>query len=129
MRDRLIELIQKIVHPYFAKEIADAILADGWIRPPCKAGDTVYVIYGKKVYEAVAEQVTIVCSMSRNNLIKIRAEFEVEDWFYDDGRMTKQGVYGVYKDDVFLIKEEAEQALKDKVKTNGCTKHFFDNFY
>ena len=44
MRDRLIELIRKIVHPYFAKEIADAILADGWIIPPCQVGDVVWLI-------------------------------------------------------------------------------------
>lgn len=27
-----------------AEQIADTILADGWIRPPCKIGDTVYVV-------------------------------------------------------------------------------------
>lgn len=42
MRDRLIGLIKKIVHPYFAQAIADEVLEDGWVRLPCKVGDTVY---------------------------------------------------------------------------------------
>lgn len=36
MRDRLIELIKDIVHPYFAETIADHLLANGVIVPPCK---------------------------------------------------------------------------------------------
>ena len=44
MRDRLIELIKKTVVPYFAEFIADDLIADGWMRPPCKVGDKVYDI-------------------------------------------------------------------------------------
>ena len=29
--------------------LADYILADGWIRPPCKVGDVEYVIYRKEI--------------------------------------------------------------------------------
>ena len=102
---------EKAVNRNTAIQLADKILADGWIRPPCKAGSTVYVIYDKKVYEAIAEQVTVVSHISGNNIIKIKAEFDVEDWFYNDGRKTKYGIYGYYQENVFLTKEEAEQKL------------------
>ena len=52
MRDRLIELITEsdiLCHTcgensssYCAEAIADLIITDGWIRPPCKVGDKVY---------------------------------------------------------------------------------------
>ena len=41
-KERLVELIDKDY--MFAEDIADCILADGWIRPPCKGGDTLYRI-------------------------------------------------------------------------------------
>jgi hypothetical protein len=90
---------------------ADFLLENGIVVPPCKAGDVVYAIYNKKVYESIAEQVTVVNHISGNKIIKIKAEFDVEDWFYNDGRKIKYGIYGYYQDNVFLTKEEAEQAL------------------
>lgn len=47
MRDRLIELIQNSVGGcarHWAEIIADHLLAEGVIVPPCKVGDTVYCI-------------------------------------------------------------------------------------
>lgn len=48
-RERLIELISKPMiladssdREMIATAYAERILADGWIRPPCKVGDTVY---------------------------------------------------------------------------------------
>jgi hypothetical protein len=92
--------------------IADHLLENGVVVPPCKVGDTVWAIYDKKIYEAIAEQVTVVSHISGNKIIKIKAEFDIEDWFYNDGRKTKYGIYGYYQENVFLTKEEAEQALK-----------------
>lgn len=46
-RERLVELIELSVPPsssHWAEVIADELLADGWIRPPCKVGDTLYRI-------------------------------------------------------------------------------------
>ena len=114
-RERLVELIQASVNGCarnWAETIADYLLANGVVVPPCKAGDTVWAIYDKKIYEAIAEQVTVVSHISGNKIIKIKAEFDIEDWFYNDGRKTKYGIYGYYQEDVFLTKEEAEQALK-----------------
>lgn len=49
-RDRLIELIQNAVNGcarHWAEIIADHLLANGVIVPPCKVGDTVYRISQK----------------------------------------------------------------------------------
>lgn len=129
-RERLVELLEessKAVgqHIDLAKKIptaeevhkmrADYLLANGVIVPPCKAGDTVYAIYDKKVYEAVCEYVTTV-QHKEGSFTKIKAEFDIEDSFYYDGRKTRFGVYGMYETDVFLTKEEADEALKGGVQ-------------
>lgn len=125
MKERLIELLNK--HCVLRQDVldctngkiedcaeclADYLLENGIFVPPCKTGDTVYAICDNKVYEAIAEQVTVVNHISGNKIIKIKAEFDVEDWFYNDGRKTKYGIYEYYQDNVFLTREEAEQALK-----------------
>ncbi len=50
MRDRLIELLDNATKTFRftawenTDKIADILLADGWMKPPCKVGDTVYVV-------------------------------------------------------------------------------------
>ena len=51
-RERLIELFLQPMNvadfydkEMIAKAYADRILADGWIRPPCKVGDELYCVY------------------------------------------------------------------------------------
>lgn len=72
MRDRLIEQIKMSVPPSvgeWAEVIVDKILDDGWMRPPCKVGDTLYVIaeMSKQVVEctvigfyAIEKRITII---------------------------------------------------------------------
>ena len=130
MRDKLIELIMSNschekecpdVHcgecPHIAifegdaEKIADLLLADGWMRPPCKVGDMVYAICNHEVQE------TTVFSML--------AETEEKEWVFlikakaFDGRnKTVDGYYvAVFKTfifgkTVFLTREEAEAALR-----------------
>lgn len=50
MRDELIELINQLriankisLTDIDTKTLVNSILADGWRRPPCKVGDTVYI--------------------------------------------------------------------------------------
>ena len=101
MRKRLIELLEKIYPKtrYIPAEecrekIADAILEDGWFRPPCKVGDVVYYIYFNKVYEGMCHAITM-----HNNL-------QIHLYDYDGDSAS----YPASK--VFLTREEAEQALK-----------------
>lgn len=52
MRDRLIELLRNAPHPDISGDeaIADYLLANGIIVPPCKVGDTVYRTIGHYDY-------------------------------------------------------------------------------
>lgn len=51
-RDRLVDIILQPLavadtsdNKTIATAYADRILADGWIRPPCKSGDELYILY------------------------------------------------------------------------------------
>lgn len=58
-RERLLELLQGILYDYDldhkAESIADALLSEGVVVPPCKVGDTVWIagevrgVYSSKV--------------------------------------------------------------------------------
>ena len=108
MRKRLIELLDD-VHcaredaPYQEihnrEELADYLLANGVILPPCKVGDKVYYItgiHGKLVGEA-----------------------KVEELYYNgDGfayRVSSDYLYfDMQAEEIFFTKEEAEYAIKLK---------------
>ena len=120
MRDRLIELISKkqcrnsecakscsdcasiAIFDEDVEILADHILADGWIRPPCKVGDIVYAVSNNKVY--------------KTRVFSMVAETEDKKWVYilkcnifDGISMFRKFLFGKT---VFLTREEAEQALK-----------------
>lgn len=104
-RERLINIIENEIGgslEYYADTIADKLLANGVIVPPCKVGDTVYQIAnGWRICES-----------------KIT-------WFYWD-KDYKRVVYDCNTDlafseeaigkSVFLTKEEAEKALEEMKK-------------
>ena len=101
-RDRLIELIQKEVPRPKADALADHLLANGVIVPPCKVGETVYcLIQGfenplKATVNRIAVQkdaVIISCS--------------VLGYFGQSYMATDFGKT------VFLTKEEAEEKMKE----------------
>ena len=97
------------------------------LRLPCKVGDTAWVIdedfeyYGKKkIYEAKWTRVALV-QVATKHQFEIRGEvqYQVYDFFYNDGRTMLHGMYvGQYDtkfgEVVFLTKEEAEHALAKK---------------
>ena len=107
MRDRLVELL-KDSSQYLKEQdslierIADHLLANGVIVPPCKVGDTVYALYDKKVY--------------KTKVFSMVAETEDKKWVY----ILKCNIFNLismfkkflFSKTVFLTKEEAEQALK-----------------
>jgi hypothetical protein len=104
MRDRLIEILSKPIHPKegvnLAEVIADYLLDNGVIVPPCKVGDTVYsivegisfVLVGE-VYEYVVGREHFVFRSTRKGYFTL-AFTEI-----DIGKT------------VFLTREEAEKAL------------------
>ena len=105
MRDRLIELLEKafefhIDDPYCIPdegEFADYLIANGVIVPPCRVGDSIFRVGNYEIWEWLIEHIEI---------------YEDEIGFVDDGEnyFTPEKIGKT----VFLTKEEAEQALKER---------------
>ena len=107
MRDRLIEILSKPIYPKegvnLAEVIADYLLDNGVIVPPCKVGYTVYsivegidlVLVGE-VYGYVVGQEHFVFRSTR------KGYFALDFTEIDIGKT------------VFLAREEAEKALAER---------------
>ena len=121
MRDRLIELIKqaddKCGHTScgecgrFATEydcliglIADYLLANGVIVPPCKVGDTLYVLYGEPSYTIKEHEVSTILFGRTHDSIGLSNKSVFTVW--------EKRWYDYFGKTVFLTREEAEQALK-----------------
>ena len=113
MRDRLIELVNDNPDIWMSDRasemIADHLLANGVIVPPCKVGDTVYFVHtvcdteGKEYEEILAGTVHSLSVDEKRTWLYISYLGGLNYWhtFYDFGKT------------VFLTKEEAERALKE----------------
>lgn len=125
MRDRLIELINNAdvqingnISPYRdygMEKIADNLLANGVIVPPCKVGQTVFKIvklYGDRKPIIVEGEVFEIALTHENGEIKKRF------YFLEKGGNKIINRYSLWLDfdevgkTVFPTREEAEQALK-----------------
>jgi hypothetical protein len=100
-RERLIELIDKVLVkydrgclPFVMNEIADCLLANGVIVLPCKVGDTVWEIDADNPFE---EELQVI-------------ESKVERFYVG----TSHNLHLIDCKTVFLTKEEAERALKER---------------
>ena len=101
-----------------AERIADLILADGWMRLPCKVGDKYYKVERwcteggywdkpKYAYSSTCEDCCEECD-GEDNII--------EYTFHSPQQiLSLERVFGKY---VFLTREEAEAKLKEGVR--GC---------
>ncbi len=111
MREKLIELLASAYGtsfnaPYLREHelepLADYLLANGVIVPPCKVGDTVFcVLHHKK--EIVQDRVKDFDIWSVSNCIKVR--LTLENW--------NDYVVGEFGKTVFLSCKKAEAALKE----------------
>lgn len=121
MRDKLIKLIREVpiadkTYPEYVEALADKLLDNGVILPPCKVGDTVYCIERKIIRECLVEMVK---SLTFENVTRffVEAECEIENPFYSDGRKIKHGIMAVWEIEwgswyrAFLTREEAATAL------------------
>ena len=126
-RDRLIELIlnrERVDLPLpieYQKDLADYLLANGVIVPPCKVGDKVYYIINNTIQELKVSVINI----HENNYIAAKAicldEFDMCDCNCDCAKKTCS-VWFDYKSlgkTVFLTKEEAERELEKRGKENA----------
>lgn len=114
MRDRLIELIDDFIHSvdvshWYSEELdeklADHLLANGVIVPPCKVGQTVYVVsryYGGlwRIHECRVFELTIYEKHIFMRLVDRDYNFGME--ISEIGKT------------VFLTKELAEKALAER---------------
>ena len=121
MRDRLIELMQewgnenKDSFPF--ESVADHLIANGVIVPPCKVGDIVYAVSRNTETNIVAVHRGYIGSIdirSEGNYLFICHEgFDNEPYF--------KNICGKFEDfgkTVFLSREDAERALKE-TQNNG----------
>ena len=112
-RDRLIELIRKsdvlcdycgdYGNSYCTEALADYLISNGVILPPCKVGDVVYVISKGNILPFVVNRIIT------TDYIKIKVD-------YIGGRdyEIKYLLPDHFGKTVFLTKEEAEKALKER---------------
>ena len=131
MRDRLIELMCKVKCkgdedfgncPYRSNgrcskvqrlemcslfAIVDHLLDEGVIVPPCKLGQTVYVLQLREIYECRVNEICI--SAGNNNVV-------VLDRFINGFLIRRYGAeyFNAFGKTVFLTKEEAEKALAER---------------
>ena len=114
MRDRLIELIRTGAYKHevtienyvipTSDYLADYLLANGVIVPPCKVGQTVYVISryytgSWEMYECSIDNITI---YEKNTFLSMSSK----------GKFTFGEEVSQIGKTVFLTREEAEQALR-----------------
>ena len=100
-RERLIELIQNAVNGcarHWAEIIADYLLANGVIVPPCKVGDMVYEFRCDDPFDDHLKLYVVPSTVSGI------AIFTTED-------IHNMNCFGKT---VFLTKEEAEEKLKER---------------
>lgn len=118
MRDRLIELCdEKICTMKFQnsdhwfdftekiKEIADYLLANGVIVPPCKVGDEVYYVFEGEVRELTVISFSYMFSKNLKHFNLHTTNYRGAVLSYESKDIGKT---------VFLTKEEAEQAIKER---------------
>ena len=123
MRDRLIELLNtrqtkgtkwrcyedgQYVEPVSNETIADYLLANGVIVSPCKVGDTTYIFdyevnnHLEKKFRGITPSV-------------VEAITIVDDGLWIENEHAKYHISSL-GDLIFLTKEEAENALKERSK-------------
>ena len=125
MREMLMELICDLASDLVAKcgdacdecahgncvgKLADHLLANGVIVPPCKVGDTVYVICNNEVQETTVFSM-IAQTEDDHYVFIIQAKAIDGAWRDADGYHSVFGKF-IFCKTVFLTREEAEKALK-----------------
>ncbi len=104
-RKRLIDLITKEVPRPKADALADYLLANGVIVPPCKIGNTVWWADNKRVLDMVCVGFV---QTHKKFLVTIARNTNVFTTRYN----------AIWNKEVFLTKEEAEAELRKRSENN-----------
>lgn len=109
MRDRLIELMDDFYYVIESitrediENIADKIIADGWMRPPCKVGDIIYTIFEGKI-----EALNIIRATTEESTERFNRYYDAENKFlkmpFAECHIGKT---------VFLTREQALAKMKE----------------
>ena len=118
MRDRLIELIKQVPYgatvgakftQYFSEKMADYLLANGVIVPPCKVGDKAYHLTSVDALDELN-----VAAIFEGNISSVSMEDKV--WIfcrYDNGLSFWYTTRNIGRN-LFFTREEAEKALAER---------------
>lgn len=121
-RDRLIELLNDFDRTYVCfrvrcEQIADYLLANGVIVPPCKVGDKVYYIH--ETYWDKDYKNQVINDNVRNRILKIvERQNHATNLALEVIHFDYCFIIDWIKGNIFLTKEEAEEKLKELGK-NG----------
>lgn len=132
MRDRLIKDLRVSKTEWLEKEcdhetnkelveyVADYLIDDGWIRPPCKIGDTVYevIAYKNKANNRIDGHIRpcVVKSIHLSDAHSKKDEPYITlgaGGCYRNGAYIKRVHIDEFGKSVFLTKDQAEQKLKE----------------
>jgi acyl dehydratase len=108
MREKLMKLIAEIALKgdyTYIPDVADYLLANGVIVPPCKVGDTLYVISqmkDKRILPFINEYEVTSIAIKKKSIVV----YHEMDGFIKSFKQTDFGKTA------FLTREEAEKALK-----------------
>jgi hypothetical protein len=97
-RERLVEMLNewgnKENDGVRAESIADYLIANGVILPPCKVGNTIYQTDGVRIYASTIHEITYTAS---------KVIFVTENTVFDEQAINNS---------IFFTPEEAEKALE-----------------
>ena len=117
MRDRLIELLNADMSGCdgdYAEEMADQLLANGVIVPPCKVGDTVYYINVNSLNLWVKPNTIYEADVVRIVTTKLGTSLVIQ--IHNEYGCTEIPNIKDFGKTVFLTREEAEQKLESMRK-------------
>lgn len=115
--ERLIDLLsKKMSNETTIRIVADYLLENGVIVPPCKVGDMIYEIISPKVKEPYFIT-AVVCAVhiadgTRNHCNHKRTSYIVAEC--PNTKYVNKYVFSKFGKTVFLTREEAEKALKER---------------
>ena len=125
-KERLVELLEEyydmMCNQTADVELADYLLSNGVIVPPCKVGDTVYILqFDTGGNEYILEEQVQTVFVDRQLNIELGIGFS-EEWFPDSNYYvsaerigkTERVKNGKIQILVFQTRKEAEQALKER---------------
>lgn len=130
MRDKLIGLINDLrvrnevsLTDNHAKTLVDSIIADGWIRPPCKVGDTVFVIEKNCLkcshFKDAGYSDWCECGLDDNKLM-FEVDFDCDCHYEIIEAKFEYGMIDKFGKTVFLTPKEADKALAERNGKPSC---------